>query len=818
MSYQPDKIEAKWQRFWEEKKIFLTNPYGKKYYILEMFPYTSAQIHMGHVRNYTIGDVIARQKMMAGFSILHPIGYDAFGMPAENAAIKQGIHPSDWTYRNIATIRRQLKLLGLSYDWQREVITCDPDYYRWNQYFFLKFLERGLAYRKRSPANFCPACQTVLANEQVVNGRCWRCGSEVSQKELEQWFLKITAYAEELLDNSFLTGWPEKVKVMQANWIGKSLGVEIFFPIPVLNKTLSVFTTRADTIFGATYVVLSPDHSFVPELTQLSKRRSEIETFLARTRKVKVPEELEKEGVFTGFTAINPVNGEEIPVWIANYVLAEYGTGAIMAVPAHDQRDFEFALTYGLPIREVIKPSSSQECAVATLPSSASEKRLQAAYEESGFLVNSGPFNGLNSEEAKEKIAAWMEEKGIGKRAIHYRLKDWCISRQRYWGTPIPVIYCERCGIVPVPEKDLPVILPKDVSFTGEGGSPLKIDSFVRCACPVCGGEGWRETDTMDTFVDSSWYFLRYASGDWKEKPFDQREVNFWMPVDQYIGGIEHAILHLLYSRFFTKVLRDLGMVNFKEPFTNLLCQGMVIKDGAKMSKSKGNVVDPEEMIKRYGADTVRLFILFAAPPEVDLEWSDRGVEGCWRFLNRVWEIVKKSIEYQPTKTTQTSERELVRKEHQTIKRVTEDVTGSFQFNTAIARMMEFSNYLKTCLEKKEVSKSSLQRSVKTLLLLLAPFSPHICEELWEKLGEKPPISGQRWPSYQEEFLVEEKVEIVIQINGKVRSRLPVLAKTPEEEIKSLIFSDPKIIPYLSGKEIRKVIVVPDKLVNIVIG
>ncbi|MBU2495166.1 MAG: leucine--tRNA ligase, partial [Candidatus Omnitrophica bacterium] len=634
MKYEPAEIEKKWQRFWEEKKSFLTKPEGKKSYILEMFPYTSAQIHMGHVRNYTIGDVIARQKMMAGYSLLHPIGYDSFGMPAENAAIKQKIHPANWTYRNAETIRRQLKLLGLSYDWNREVITCAPDYYRWNQYFFLKLFEQGLAYRKKSLANWCHPCKTILANEQVIDGKCWRCSSEVTQKELEQWFFRITAYAEELLDNSGLAGWPERVKIMQANWIGKSIGVEIFFPVPALNQTLSVFTTRADTIFGATYVVLSPDHPLVPEITAVSKNRPEIESFLERSRKAKDPEEMVKEGVFTGIKAHNPVNNEEIPLFLANYVLAGYGTGAIMAVPAHDSRDFEFAKAYNLPIREVILPLPPGERV-------GGEGTMQAAYEEPGILVNSGDFSGRPSEEGKEKIAAWMEQTGIGKKTIHYRLRDWCISRQRYWGTPIPIIYCKKCGIVPVPESELPVILPRDVSITGAGGSPLDIASFVDCACPHCQGKSRRETDTMDTFVDSSWYFLRYASGDWKDKPFDPKEVNFWMPVDQYIGGIEHAILHLLYSRFFVKTLRDLGLVNFNEPFTNLLCQGMVIKDGAKMSKSKGNVVDPEAMIKRYGADTVRLFILFAAPPEMDLEWSDHGMEGCWRFLNRVWNLAE---------------------------------------------------------------------------------------------------------------------------------------------------------------------------------
>ena len=849
MKYEPAEVEQKWQGFWEKNKIFLTKPEGKKSYILEMFPYTSAQIHMGHVRNYTIGDVIARQKMMAGCSLLHPIGYDSFGMPAENAAIKQKIHPADWTYRNAETIRRQLKLLGLSYDWNREVITCAPDYYRWNQYFFLKLLEKGLAYRKKSVANWCQPCKTILANEQVIEGKCWRCSSEVTQKELEQWFFRITAYAEELLDNSGLSGWPERVKTMQANWIGKSVGVEIFFPVPDLKQTLSVFTTRPDTIFGATYVVLSPDHPLVPGIVAVSKNKTEIESFLDRSRKAKDPQEMAKEGVFTGINARNPVNNEEIPLFLANYVLAGYGTGAIMAVPAHDSRDFEFAKVYNLPVREVIRPPDALSPNTPICRGSIHRARgsdesdpyiddvtLHSAYEEPGVLVNSDNFSGLPSEEAKEKITEWMEKTGIGKKTIHYRLRDWCISRQRYWGTPIPIIYCEKCGIVPIPESELPVLLPKDVAITGAGGSPLDIASFVDCTCPHCKGKGRRETDTMDTFVDSSWYFLRYASGDWKDKPFDSKEVNFWMPVDQYIGGIEHAILHLLYSRFFVKTLRDLGLVDFNEPFTNLLCQGMVIKDGAKMSKSKGNVVDPEAMIKKYGADTVRLFILFAAPPEMDLEWSDHGMEGCWRFLNRVWNLaenigssadvarpfrVAKHSEAEASHYENTPQemnvKEFLRHQHQTIKSVTEDAVDRFQFNTAIARLMEFSNYLSTAADKNNISGVDLSEGLKTMTLLLAPFCPHFSEELWEKLGGAPSILSQGWPEYNPEFLVEEEREIVLQINGKVRSRLKVAVAATEKETRSRACADPKIAPLLAGKEIKKVIVVPGKLVNIVI-
>ncbi|HNQ35198.1 MAG TPA: leucine--tRNA ligase [bacterium] len=809
MNYDFKEIEARWQRTWEEQGLFRARPEGKKSYILEMFPYTSAQIHMGHVRNYSIGDVIARQKMMQGFSLLHPIGYDSFGMPAENAAIKQKTQPSTWTYQNIATIRRQLKRLGLSYDWSREVITCDPDYYRWNQLVFLKLYERGLAYRKRSTANFCPACRTVLANEQVINGGCWRCASPVSQKELEQWFFRITAYAEELLDSSGLGGWPERVRTMQANWIGKSQGVEIFFPVSELHEKLTVFTTRADTIFGATYVVLSPDHPLIAGLAARSGRRDEIEHFLSEWRRTKDDFDVEKFGVDTGFKAENPVNGEAIPIWIANYVLSGYGTGAIMAVPAHDSRDFEFAVRYGLPVRRVICPPES-----GTVPAS-----LETAYEEPGRLVNSGPFDGRESEAAKTEIAAWMESKGIGRRTVHYRLRDWCISRQRYWGSPIPIVYCDKCGTVPVPEKDLPITLPDaGVRFTGQGGSPLEIDSFVNCDCPKCGGRARRETDTMDTFVDSSWYFLRYASGDWNGKPFDSGEVNFWMPVDQYIGGIEHAILHLLYSRFFTRVLRDIGLVSFSEPFSNLLCQGMVIKDGAKMSKSKGNVVDPEEMINRYGADTIRLFILFAAPPEVDLEWSDQGVEGCWRFLNRVWRLAEDAADYRPDRVDPAAEKDLVYHRHLTVKRVSEDSFVSFHFNTAIARLMEFSNQL---LEKKNghrISREAFQEGVQVLVRLLAPFCPHLGEELWGRLNGQGSVFKAGWPDFSESALHQETMELVIQINGKNRSRMTVAAGTGQPEIEKLALADEKIRSGLAGRQVRRIILVAGKLVNIVAG
>ncbi len=806
-------VETKWQKQWDESGIYKARfiKDKKKFYVLEMFPYTSAQMHMGHVRNYTIGDVIARFFLLNGFNILHPIGYDAFGMPAENAAIKQKIPPKEWTYKNIVTIGKQLKKLGISYCWERELATCDPEYYRWNQYFFLQFYKKGLVYKKLSLANWCPSCNTVLANEQVVDGGCWRCASTVEQKELSQWFVKITDYAEKLLDFSGIKNWPERVITMQKNWIGKSYGCEVHFTIPELNKELTVFTTRPDTLFGATYVVISPRHPFVKEILAKSSLKKEIESFLAKIKNqnitVEATAKMEKEGVSTGITAINPVNNEKIPVWIGNYVLLEYGTGAIMAVPAHDQRDFEFAGKYKLPVRIVIKNPEWE-----TAP-----EKLEQAYEAEGIMVNSGTFDGMGSAECIGAITVHLEKQGKGKKTINYSLRDWCISRQRYWGTPIPIIYCKKCGTVPVPEKDLPVKLPEDVDITGKGESPLKNSArFLNCKCPKCGGDAERETDTMDTFMDSSWYFLRYASGDTAEKPFSKDEVNYWMPVNQYIGGIEHAILHLLYSRFFVKVLNDMGYLDFNEPFENLLCQGMVIKDGAKMSKSKGNVVDPEEVIKRYGVDTLRLFILFAAPPEMDLEWAETGIEGTWRFLNRVWMLNKNIQGYEGTGKNG-GDISLEKFINKTIKGITGDIEKEFHFNTAIAKMMEFTNNIHRIIEEKECSKEKLIDVWQRFIKLMAPFTPHICEELWKMHGNKKSVFNESWPVIKEEYLQEEEASVAVQINGKLRGKINVVSGSSEQEVIEKALNDENISKWLKDKTIVKKIYVQDKILNLVV-
>jgi len=810
--YNPWEIEIKWQKKWEENKLYEAkyDKEKKKFYVLEMFPYTSAQIHMGHVRNYTIGDVIARYKVMNGYNILHPIGYDAFGLPAENAAIKQNVHPKDWTYTNINTIRKQLKRLGISYCWEREVITCDPEYYRWNQFFFIQFFKKGMVYKKKAPANWCPSCQTVLANEQVIDGKCWRCGEIVENRNLEQWFIKITDYAERLLDFSGIKNWPERVIIMQKNWIGKSEGCEISFYIPEIKETLKVFTTRADTLFGVTYLVLSPYHPFIEKIIKISPDREKIEEFINRVKKASLTVQdilkIEKEGVYTGIYGVHPITEEKIPIWIGNYVLMEYGTGAVMAVPAHDQRDFEFSRKYNLPIKIVIKNPEWKE-----IP-----EKLEKSYEEPGIMVNSGIFNGLDSEKGKEEIRIYLEKINKGKKAIYYKLKDWCISRQRYWGTPIPIIYCKKCGIVPEKEENLPVELPYEVKITGKGQSPLKyISEFLKCKCPVCGEEAERETDTMDTFVDSSWYFLRYASGDIKNKPFDKNEVNYWMPVDQYIGGIEHAILHLLYSRFFVKALKDMGYLNFEEPFENLLCQGMVIKDGAKMSKSKGNVVDPEDIIKKYGVDTLRLFILFAAPPEVDLEWSEKGIEGCWRFLNRIWRLHKEIKNY--SIDVGKNDIELKIMINRTIKGVTEDIEKEFQFNTAIAKMMEFINFLNKEVAEKKVSKIVLLNSWKKFIKLLYPFVPHICEEIWEDLDEKNFLFNEKWPSWETIEEIKEKINIGVQINGKIRGNIEISPDFDVEDIFKIVCNNEKFKKFIEGKKIIKKIYVPDRLINIVV-
>jgi leucyl-tRNA synthetase len=821
--YHPEKIEAKWQRHWGEKKLFQAkeDPTKEKYYLLEMYPYPSGAIHMGHMRNYSIGDVVARYKMMRGYNVLHPMGWDAFGMPAENAAIESGVHPAKWTYENIDTMRRQLKRMGFSYDWEREVATCDVEYYKWEQWFFLKMCERGLAYKKRSLVNWCPSCQTVLANEQVEGGLCWRCESEVTEKELDQWFLKITDYAEDLLEYcDKLPGWPERVLRMQRNWIGKSEGAEIRFPLENSKEAIPVFTTRQDTVFGATFMSLAPEHPLTLELSKGTSQEGEVREFVERVKRQSIigrtGEDTEKEGVFVGANCLNPMTGARMPIFAANFVLMEYGTGAVMAVPTHDQRDFEFAKRYGLPLIVVIQPPDSP----------LSEETMTEAYVDEGTLVNSGQFNGMDSVAAREAIVKYLEENGLGGREVNYRIQDWGISRQRYWGAPIPIIYCDRCGIQPVPEEDLPVVLPHDVEFTGKGGSPLaECRDFVETQCPKCGGDARRETDTMDTFVESSWYFDRFASPRYNGGPLDKEKVDYWMPVDQYIGGIEHAILHLLYSRFFARVLKEFGLVRDKEPFTRLLTQGMVIKDGAKMSKSRGNVVDPEYLVSKYGADTARIFCLFASPPEKDLEWSDQGVEGSFRFLNRVWRLVYENHhwikETKPnTGTTPIDHdlRVLRQKVHKTIKKVGEDIER-FHFNTAISAIMELVNALyqfKPTENGDPAERLVFGEALEAVTLLLSPFVPHIAEELWEALGKGESIIKTPWPDYDREAIVEEKVLVVIQVNGKVRDRVTVPFSMEEEEIKGVALEREKIRRLLHDKAVQRIILVPKKLINIV--
>ncbi|KAB0669615.1 leucine--tRNA ligase [Oryzomonas sagensis] len=819
--YIPKDIEQKWQRCWEEAASFAVteDPDKKKYYLLEMFPYPSGRIHMGHVRNYSIGDVVGRFKKMRGFNVLHPMGWDAFGMPAENAAIQNKSHPAKWTHENIDYMRGQLKKMGLSYDWGRELATCDVAYYRWEQKIFLEMLAKGLAYKKTSFVNWCPKCETVLANEQVEDGACWRCDSEVKQKELDQWFFRITDYAEELLEWTFkLPGWPERVLTMQRNWIGKSIGCEIDFPLEGRSESVKVFTTRQDTVFGATFMSLAPEHPLARQVTT-SDRKAEVDAFIEKVKKTdrikRTADDFEKEGVFTGSYCINPLTKARMPVYLANFVLTDYGTGAVMAVPTHDQRDFEFARKYSLPLQVVIQPEGE----------SLDTASMQAAFTEVGTLVNSGRFDGLKSDAAKEAIADYLEQEGIGKKTVNFRLRDWGISRQRYWGNPIPVIYCDDCGVVPVPEQDLPVRLPMDVEFSGEGGSPLaKLDSFVTCTCPKCGKAARRETDTMDTFVESSWYFLRYCCPDFQDGPLDKKRVDYWMSVDQYIGGIEHAVLHLLYARFFTKVLRDLGYVSCDEPFTNLLTQGMVIKDGAKMSKSKGNVVDPNALIERYGADTARLFSLFAAPPEKDLDWSDQGVDGSFRFINRVWKLVHdrldlvKNAAAPDLATLTTEERTLRRAVHKTIKKVTEDIEERFHFNTAIASIMELLNTLQPAELQTPQYGAVMKEALETTVLLLAPFVPHVSEELWQRLGNATPLSRTAWPEYDRDAVVDEEVLVVVQVNGKLRTRITVSAGTSMEELEKSALADEKVLPFLEGKQVRKVICVPGKLINIVVA
>lgn len=828
MKYEPKSIEKKWQKIWEEKKIFAAKPdkTRKKYYVLEMFPYPSGKIHMGHVRNYVIGDVVARYKWKKGYNVLHPMGWDSFGLPAENAAIKHKIHPAKWTEENISYMRKQLKSLGLSYDWDREISTCREDYYKWCQWFFLKFYERGLAYQKESLVNWCDSCATVLANEQVEDGKCWRCETEVAQKEMKQWFFRITQYAEELLSElESLKGWPERVLTMQKNWIGKSYGAEIIFPVADLNLSITIFTTRQDTIFGATFMSIAPENPVVKELvkgTEYEKPVSDFEEKVKKQSKItRTDITKEKEGVFTGRYCINPMTGWKMPIFVANFVLMDYGTGAVMAVPAHDQRDFDFAKKYNLPVKVVIQPTDK------SLDSSS----LEAAYTDEGILVDSKEFSGMKNTEAMDALIEYFEKKGVGKKTVNYRLKDWGISRQRYWGAPIPIIYCNSCGTVPVSEKDLPVLLPMDLNFDIIGDSPLKkSDKFLNTTCPKCKGIAKRETDTMDTFVDSSWYFSRYCTPESKDLPLEKQDLNYWMPVDQYIGGIEHAVLHLLYARFFTKVTKDLGFLNTREPFINLLTQGMVIKDGAKMSKSKGNVVDPDDLIKKYGSDTVRLFCLFASPPEKDLDWSDEGVDGAFRFLNRVWRLVdqegkslslpEKGILPEKDKLSN-SAKDILKKCHKTIKKVSVDIEDRFHFNTAIAAIMELVNSIYLINEKEIAEDDGLKNSyifaIETVLLLLSPFAPHICEELWQKLEKSGSVFEQPWLCYDQKILLEENLTIVIQVNGKVRGKITVSVSASEEEIKNTAVNNEKIKEFLKNKNVVKSILVPKKLINIVV-
>jgi len=830
--YDAQSVESKWFERWQQDPSLYaaeSNSTKPKYYVLEMLPYPSGALHMGHVRNYAIGDALARYTWMNGKNVLHPMGWDSFGLPAENAAISNNTPPREWTLRNIASMKAQFKRLGFAYDWSREVTTCFPEYYRWNQWFFLKFYERGLAYRKKSRVNWCPQCATVLANEQVVNGCCWRHEDTlVEQRDLEQWFLRITNYSEELLrDLNKLGNWPEKVRTMQRNWIGRSEGALIEFTLqgatgPASAK-IPVFTTRVDTIYGATSVQLAPEHPLVADLTAGNPGlRKQVDQMMIEQRKAKEAGDIgtiEKHGVNTGRFAINPYNQEKVPIWMANYILMDYGTGAIMSVPAHDERDHEFARKYGLPIRQVIQPRDGSEAAQTEI-----DVQKAPFTTTDGVLINSGPFTALSCEEALKKMAEFAQQHGFGKATITYRLKDWGISRQRYWGTPIPMLYCDKDGIVPVPEKDLPVILPENVEITLTGGSPLgRVPEFLHTTCPKCGGPARRETDTMDTFIDSSWYFYRYTDAHNDKAPFDGKTAGYWFPIDQYIGGVEHAILHLIYSRFWTKVMRDMGLVENDEPVERLFTQGMVIKDGAKMSKSLGNVVSPDEMVARYGADAARLYSLFAAPPDRDLDWQDTGIEGIQRFLGRVYRFVVRNAKPQgrataPDGNLSPEARRIQRKLHQTIKRVSDDFRGRWHFNTCIAAIMELVNELYGVEENIARIPASLLSDVqRNLVLLLHPFAPYVTSELWEMLGEKGDLLRAPWPKYDPALAKEEEIEIPIQVNGKLRSKIVVPADADQNTIQQTALSDEKVKVSIASRQIVKVIVVPGKLVNIVV-
>ena len=793
-------------------------PDMEKYYVLEMFPYPSGKLHMGHVRNYSIGDVVARFKNMQGYNVLHPMGFDSFGLPAENAAIKHGVAPDIWTWDNIHEMEEQLSELGLSYDWDREVCTCHPDYYKWMQWIFIQFYKKGLAYKKENPVNWCPDCQTVLANEQVVDGVCERCGAPVGKKNLSQWYFKITDYAERLLKNlDTLDGWPNKVKIMQKNWIGKSVGAEVDFAIKDDERKLKIFTTRVDTLFGVTYMVLAPEHPYVNSLVEGTEYEQAVKEYIDRCQHMSDIERTstsnEKTGVFIGKYAINPVNGKEVPIYISDYVLMGYGTGAIMAVPAHDERDFDFATKFGLDIIPVVDPGNPD----------IDVNNLKEAFVAEGTMINSGKFDGINNREAIKKVIEWVEEEGIGKATVNYRLRDWLISRQRYWGTPIPMIHCEHCGWVPEKEENLPVLLPTDIEFTGKGESPIATSkTFVDTVCPVCGAPAKREIDTMDTFLDSSWYFLRYCDPKNENEVFDKEKVKYWMNVDQYIGGVEHAILHLMYARFFQMALYDLGLVTDEEPFKNLLTQGMVNKDGKKMSKSLGNVVSPAEILEKYGADTARLFILFAAPPEKELDWSDAGVEGSFRFLNRVYRLVYETVQKYGFKTTDfeirnDNDKQLNYMANYAVKKVSDDAGGRFQFNTAISTIMEFVNELYRYKELPDVNEGLINACIEKLVLILSPFTPHVCEEMWEYLGHTGSLYNVGWPAYDESALVKDSVEIVIQINGKVKEKMSVASGLGRDELQKTVMESEAAVRAVDGRNIVKVIAVPDKLVNIVV-
>lgn len=820
--YNFTEIEKKWQDVWEKEDAFKTiEDYDKeKYYVLEMFPYPSGKLHMGHVRNYSIGDVIARFKRLKGYNVLHPMGWDSFGLPAENAAIKNDIHPAIWTDSNIAEMHRQLQGLGFSYDWDREVATCKEEYYKWMQWIFIQFYNKGLAYKKDNPVNWCPSCQTVLANEQVVDGCCERCHTPVTKKRLSQWYLKITDYADRLLkDLDKMPGWPEKVKLMQKNWIGRSTGAEVTFEIENFRKKLQIYTTRPDTLFGVTYMVLAPEHPFVPELTNGTEYEAAVKAYqeecqhkseIERTSLTK-----EKTGVFTGCYGINPVNGKKVPIFISDYVMMDYGTGAIMAVPAHDQRDFEFAKKFDLNIVPVVD-SQNPEIDI---------NNLTEAFVAEGTMINSGKYTGMNNKEAIEEITKDLEADGLGKAQVNYKLRDWLISRQRYWGCPIPMVYCEECGWVPEKEENLPVKLPTDVEFTGKGDSPLKTSkTFGETTCPCCGKKAVREFDTMDTFVDSSWYFLRYCDAHNSEKPFDKKKADYWMNVDQYIGGVEHAILHLLYARFFQMVMHDLGLVDAEEPFDNLLTQGMVIKDGAKMSKSLGNIVSPEEIQAKYGADTARLFILFAAPPEKELDWSDAGVEGSYRFLNRVYRLVQEYVNEirgdfrgSETITIQSAEDKALNFQlNATVKKVTEDAGGRFSFNTAISSIMELVNALYKY-KQGEVNVPLMNDAIEKLILILNPFVPHITEELWNDLGHEDRVYQQNWPEFDPAALELETVEIIVQVNGKLKDKMAFEKNAEKSAIEEAALASERVQDAIAGKSVVKTIVVPNKLINFVV-